>query len=313
MEIDYFCFSVPSLTSNDYVIIEDDDENTIWIKTKEKELMDSAKKNNMLIVFDRSTKKFYMDHEEIAVKGKIIFPRSFMPYEGELLNYLEKNGALSIQTASDLKKITYWPQRIQPIHRRVIQTTYGNFQQNVESYKTIFKSIFLKTAKKSHTHCVLEYFGYIDIGGNKYFATKPTLWNISSDDVVFLSDVFESIKDEENNMDCKEYRVYVLNSTLLSISRSYVDYPTEVPSEVKTFVEGQVSRASLIPDFPKSYVLDVGQMSIGGKEVIDIIEYNPVSSSGLEVCNLLVDELLGQKQSTFQCDEQKRFVINYKE
>ena len=39
-----------------------------------------------------------MDHEEIAVKGKIIFPRSFMPYEGELLNYLEKNGALSIQT-----------------------------------------------------------------------------------------------------------------------------------------------------------------------------------------------------------------------
>lgn len=31
--------------------------------------------------------------------------------------------------------------------------------------------------------------------------------------------------------------------------------------------------------------------------MIDIIEYNPISSLGLEVFNLLVDELLGQKQS----------------
>lgn len=74
MKIDYFCFSVPSLGTTDYSISEDDDENTIWIKTKEQELMNAAKANNMLIVFDRSTKKFYMDSEEINVKDKIIFP-----------------------------------------------------------------------------------------------------------------------------------------------------------------------------------------------------------------------------------------------
>ena len=300
MEIDYFCFSVPNLTLNDYVISENDNENTVWIKTKEKELMNSAKENNMLILFDRTTKKFYIGHEEIDVKGKIIFPRSFMPYEEELLNYIEENGAISIQTRHDLEKITNWPQMIQPIHRRVISTTYGEFQQNAENYKSIFKNIFLKTAKKSHTHCVLKYFGYIEIGENKYFATKPTLWNISLEDAVFISDVFESIEDEENNMDCKEYRAFILNNTLLSISRSYVDYPTEVPSEVKTFVEEQINRASLISDFPNSYVLDVGQVSIDGKQVIDIIEYNPISSSGLEVCNLLVFEILRQKQSSVQ-------------
>lgn len=63
MDIDYFCFSVPNLSLNDYVISENDDENTIWIKTKEKELMNSAKENNMLILFDRTTKKFYIRHE----------------------------------------------------------------------------------------------------------------------------------------------------------------------------------------------------------------------------------------------------------
>lgn len=197
MEIDYFCFSVPNLTSNDYVINQKDDENTIWIKSKEKELMEYAKENNLLIIFDRTTKKFYMNNEEIDIKGKIIFPRSFIPYEEELLSYLEQNGAESIQTLNDLKKIINWPQKIQPIYRRVIQTTYGEFQQNAESYKTNFKNIFFKTAKKSRTHCILKYFGYIDIEGNKYFVTKPPLWNISLEDDIFISDVFKSIEDKK--------------------------------------------------------------------------------------------------------------------
>ena len=75
MKIDCFCFSVPNLTETDYVINEMDDENTIWVKTKELELMDSAKKVGMLLVFDRTTKKFYHDYQEIDIKGKIIFPR----------------------------------------------------------------------------------------------------------------------------------------------------------------------------------------------------------------------------------------------
>lgn len=104
MEIDYFCFSVPSLTSNDYVINEEDDEDTIWIKFKEKELMDAAKENNLLVIFDRNTKKFYIDNKEINLKGKIVFPRSFISYEEELLIYLEQNGAESIQKIYDLKK-----------------------------------------------------------------------------------------------------------------------------------------------------------------------------------------------------------------
>lgn len=227
MKIDYFCFSVPCLGTTDYSISENDDENTIWIKTKEQELMDAAKERDMLIVFDRNTKKFYIDSEEIEIRDKVIFPRSFISTEKELLNQLEENGALSIQTKEDLGKIMNWPQKIQPVHRRVVQTTYEDFQNNSEKYKLFFKNIFLKTAKKSHTHCILKYFGYIDLEGEKYFRTSPTLRNVSLKDSIFLSDVFESIKDEKNNMDCKEYRVFVLNNSLLSISRSYVDYPTK--------------------------------------------------------------------------------------
>lgn len=79
---------------------------------------------DMLIVFDRNTKKFYMDSEEIEIRGKVIFPRSFISTEKELLNQLKENGALSIQTREDLRKIMNLPQKIQSVHRRVVQTTY---------------------------------------------------------------------------------------------------------------------------------------------------------------------------------------------
>lgn len=164
MKIDYFCFSVPYLGTTDYSISENDDENTIWIKTKEQELMDAAKANDMLIVFDRNTKKFYMVSEEIEIRDKVIFPRSFISTEKAFLNQLEENGALSIQTKEDLIEIMNWPQKIQPIHRRIVQMTYEGFQNNAEKYKLFFKNIFLKTVEKSHAHCILKYFGYIDLG-----------------------------------------------------------------------------------------------------------------------------------------------------
>lgn len=298
MKIDYFCFSIPNLGSSDYTIDQKDDENIIWIKAKEVELMKLANENNMLIVYDRKTKKFYNGFVEIDIKDKIIFPRSFIPYERELLNQIEICGAIPIQTTSDLDKIENWPQTIQPVHRRVIQTTYGDFQLNNQKYKNVFKNVFIKTAKKTSNHCVLKYYGNIDVNGERYFVTKPTLWNISSNDSIFLSEAFCNIDDKENNMDCKEYRAFVLDGSLLSISRSYIDYPTEVSNDVIEFVKQQIDKVSSIPYFPNSYVLDVGQVLIDGKEVIDIIEYNSISSSGLEVCNLLINELLKQRDSS---------------
>ena len=74
----------------DYCIVKNDDENTICIKTKEQELMDLAKANNMLIVFDRNTKKFYIGSEEIEVKDKVIFHRSFISTEEEPFKSIRK-------------------------------------------------------------------------------------------------------------------------------------------------------------------------------------------------------------------------------
>lgn len=305
MKIDYFCFSVPTLDTTDYEISEQDSENTVWIKTKNQELMEDAKENGMLLTFDRTTKNFYKGFDLIDIKGLTIFPISFMPYEDELLNAISDKGGKSIQTIHERDKIINWPTLIQPTHRTVISTTYKEFLDNHEYYKDVFDSIFFKTAKKSSNHCVLKNYGYFVEDGKTWYYTKPTMWGVSFDDTVFLSEKFEPINDPENDMDCREYRVFVLNHQLLSISRSYVDYPTEVPVEVMEFVLEQIKKASLIKGFPGSYVLDVGEVLIDGKRVIDIIEYNPISSSGLEVCNRLVYDLLNKKSSSKQFQKEK--------
>ena len=136
MEIEYLCFTVPSLDSSDDIITEGDDENTIWIKTKDKELREKAEKNKICIIFDRITKKFYKEGEEF----------------------------------------------------------------DIQNYRENFKGIFIKTAIKSNICHVLKYFGTLDIDGQKLFFTKPPLFRIMEDDMIFLSETFENIEDKENDM-----------------------------------------------------------------------------------------------------------------
>ncbi len=296
MKIDYFCFSVPSIDSTDYTIEITDDENIIWVKMKEIELLEKAKKHDMLILYDRTTKKFYKDGIEFDINGFNIFPRCSIPNQEELLTQIKNHQGNSITSMEEIERITNWPLFIQPIYRKVIVTTYDEFVKNHEKYKTVFHNLFFKTAKKSNNSKVLKNYQNVEFQDDKgnmasIFMTKPPLLNVRREDTVFLSEAFQSIEDTENDMDCKEYRVFVLNHNLLSISRSYVDYPTKVPDEVKIFAEKQIEKASLISKFPSSYVLDIGQMKIKDQEVIDIIEYNSICSSGLEICNLLVEEL----------------------
>jgi len=98
-------------------------------------------------------------------------------------------------------------------------------------------------------------------------------------------------------MDCHEYRAFILNNTLFSLSRSYIDYLTEINHEIITFLNTQIERTIKIPNFPSSYVLDVGTINVNGQKRIDIIEYNSIIFSGLEVSNDLLPYIDPPKSS----------------
>jgi hypothetical protein len=309
MKIDYICFSAQNLNSNDFIVEENDDENMVWIKSMEQKLIQRAKEKNILLIFNRENKKFYHNNEEIDITNKVIFPRSNIEHEKELLEEIEKNGGLSIETIDNQRTITIWPTIIQPLHRQITVTTFKEFSDNPEKYHELYKNLFFKTALKSHNCFTLKSYRTVlmslfsenlsdeDLFTQKDSPKKPTLmtnppiFNVHSDDIVFLTETFERIDDPKNKVNCKEYRIFVIDNTIVSISRSYVDYPTIVPNEVKTFAFTQVEKVSNSKKFPSSYVLDIGQVIIDRKEVIDIIEFNPICSSGLEVNNDLITQM----------------------
>lgn len=104
--------------------------------------MDAAKERDMLIVFDRNTKKFYIDSEEIEIRDKVIFPRSFISTEKELLNQLEENGALSIQTKEDLGKIMNWPQKFNQYIEELFKQLMKIFKITLRNINCFSKTFF---------------------------------------------------------------------------------------------------------------------------------------------------------------------------
>lgn len=290
MDIDYFCYSIPNRYESDYDIKGTDDENTKWVKIKELELINGLTNIDRIIFYDRLSKKFYNGRDEINISSMVLFPRAIIPYEDDLLNAIKESNGISLQTLDDKNKIERWPKYIKPEYRFLTITNFKEFKNNVNKYKEKHPRLFIKTVKKSNVRSILESYGEICINSYKLFYSKPNLFLDDSDEII-ISEVFEHINDYENDMDCFEYRAFIINGKLASISRSYIDYSTFVPNIIIEFVNEQIDRINKIDSFPKNYVLDVGQMIINDKKVIDIIEFNPISSSGLEVSNDLINGL----------------------
>ncbi|MBE7074902.1 MAG: hypothetical protein E7376_02875 [Clostridiales bacterium] len=292
---DYFCFSVPNLNETDFSPSEKDNENVAWIKAEDLKLFKGVAKANRLIVFNREDKKFYKNGKEINVKGLKIFPKCFIPYAKELLMHLDKAQANSIMKLKDYFVTEHWCEYFQPDHRPVVKTTYGEFKKNYKYYEKNIPKLFFKTVVKGERILNLRY-GSINLGGHELFWTKPPIFNMDDETEIMLSPMFEAIEDPENKADDREYRAFIVNGKVYSLSRSYVDWPTEVPFEVKEYVENKVKQISKT-NFCKSYVLDVTECITNGKRVIDVIEANAICSSGLEVCNDLLSPLLADKSN----------------
>jgi len=156
---DYFCYTVPNPETNDFTIKDTDDEDTTWTKTQESQLITKTIQLDKLIVYDRTTKKFYKNNQEISINGLKLFPRSLIKWEKDLLQAISLNNGISLATQNDLEIIDSWPQYVQPLFRPVIIATYQEFLNNWSNYKKRFPKIFFKTAIKSSNSYVLNFYG----------------------------------------------------------------------------------------------------------------------------------------------------------
>lgn len=298
MKIDYICYCVPEVGKTFYEISPNDNENVKWIKRTDLAQMQKAQKYGILVVYSLADQQFYKDGKPFDVSGKTILPKSVLFHELDLLKALDNTGAKSLNPLKDRLKVTKWPKYFQPMHRKAFITTYGEFKKNHKKYKEILGTVFLKTPEKSSQHYFLKFFGEFELEkGQKLFFTKPPIFDIKDEDEIYLSKQYGQIEDKENDMNCKEYRAFVVDGKILSLSRSYVDYSTKISDEVMDFAKRFVNCVSNT-NFPKNYVIDFGEMLVDGKKVIDVVECNSISASGLEVDHDIVEAVMQRNKET---------------
>ena len=137
--------------------------------------------------------------------------------------------------------------------------------------------IFFKTIMK-------DYSGNLNV---EYLKDKESL--ISRTLSYHLDDEFiicEKVKITKDDLGQKEYRLFVVDGKITSISRTtpYVFHKIEphVYEEAKKIVE----KAKLIAS---SFVMDIFEYEKDDKIAIDVVEFNPIVASGLYLYNSLID------------------------
>ena len=300
MKIDYICFTVPDNEHTDFEVSTNDSEIVKDIKRNDAKLFKDASKNNMAIVYDRKMHRFLKNNSPVNLRGKTVFYRGNVFFQADIVRRLEKEGAYPLQKARDSYVIRDWPDYTQPAHRTIYRTTFAEFAENYEDYQDMFEVLHIKSVEGNKANKVLCVFGNKEgKDGNPEFFTKPKVY-LEPEDEVFLTETFAKIDDPENQEPGREYRAFVTGGELLSISRSFVKEKVEVPNDVIDATKRIILKNNKIPLFPKTYAVDVAEMMIDEKRVIDVVTYKNPCCAELSIGHDLVKEIISSSEEEMQ-------------
>lgn len=236
--------------------------------------------NNTAIFYSINEDKFYdKDNNVISISSKKIFPKTWAKYEEAICDAIKKHGGLSIVSKEEIIRCLNWykyyntKRKLEMLKGRDL-LDYETINRIKEEYGNI---IFFKTIMK-------DYSGNLNV---EYLKDKESL--ISRTLSYHLDDEFiisEKVKITKDDLGQKEYRLFVVDEKITSISRTtpYVFHKIEphVYEEAKKIVE----KAKLIAS---SFVMDIFEYEKDDEIVIDVVEFNPIVASGLYLYNSLID------------------------
>lgn len=219
---------------------------------------------------------FYFETENIVTNGnydkvndlseKRIFVRGDVSSSIRGIKKVIDMGGSPICSLDELEILYRW-YNVYETKRPMNEITLGELRENFDSYKENFGTLFAKTVIKGvstvgdYSH---EFFPYEEN------AELPLL-------------ISKAVKIDTDNLGNLEFRAFVVDNSVISISR-YLDYEKHsIPTNVTYFVDNLVETMKF-KNFPGSYVVDV--MIYNGGE-IDVVEFNGINGSGRYVQNTI--------------------------
>ena len=283
--IDYYCF--PTKTGDISVFTNLDQytnprEKGYYERTQKE--VNEAREKGKLILFDLQNKSFINEKgEKVDVEGKVIFPRSTIGQASILMENIEKARGKSITSKQDCDTVENWFKVIKT-KRSYENTTMKELEANLDDFQKRFgESFFIKTVRKGFSGIctVLEMFP-----GKKYLFDSHFLslnMTITKSETPVL--VFEKLDILKDSFGKREWRAFVVNNELLSLSRCS-DNDVQVEEYVYQNVKEKIKEIKGL--IPSSYVIDFFEYKKDNNIVFDIVELNPIIASGTFANNHLV-------------------------
>ena len=231
--------------------------------------------NNSFIYYDEQEGIFKDQNEtKIDVAGKKVFPSSFIFQLENMINALEKNGAIIPNSLEDIKKVEEWYKYFET--NRLMISFCGKDLNDPEILNFILQlfqnnpEVFLKTKKK-------DFNGIIDL--TELLDEESDLRKAFSyhEDEEFI--ISEKVEFNEDEIGKQEYRVLIYKGKVMNISCITDTIYHQIPEELIEYIDRLLT--SIPKEFPKTFVLDI----FSYQNMFDILEINPIEASGRYLYN----------------------------
>ncbi len=238
--------------------------------------------NNKICVFN-SDKEIFCDlsGNPMDLTGKVICPISGMMQVKKIREVANKLGIRSFVTTEDDEKIHSWTKWFKTLRntKEFVGSDILSEEGNAKIKELFGEEFFIKTKEKNYNaFCKVDYFK------NKKSILVKALERHSSEEFI-LSEKVNIMEDELGKL---EYRCVVIDNQARNISRITDDIVHKIDERIKGKLEEVVKRLEET-DFPSSYVVDLMVYEKNGVQIVDVIEFNSICSSGMYLYNSIID------------------------
>ncbi len=234
-----------------------------------KKVISESKLDNFIYFDERKDCFLNRNKKKVNIEGNKILVISDIFRLYDMLDLIDDFNGIPINTMEDIETVKHWASFIEPYHRDMSIVTGKDFE-DLSFLTYLFEkygvngSIFLKTVDKDFHGTV----SIIDIVDPDSPFRKAMKYHLS--DEFMISPV---VTIDEDDLGKKEYRAFVHNRTITSISRPLHKTYHRIPNEVVDFINAVI--AELPNDFPDYFVLDIASIN----RQLDILEFNPIETA----------------------------------
>lgn len=257
--------------------------------TTRKEELNFAKMRQDTIFYDYNKNKFCDDlGYPININGKRILLRGCPEELEKMISTIIENGGIPLNSLEDIEKIKKWQNYIQTERKAFITTgkeilSSELIRQKIKLLANEEGLFFFKTIEK-------DFSGPIGIEEleNSEYGLLPAL-EFHKEDLFSVSEIVKIEQDDFKNI---EYRCFIVEGKIITISRTLVSTYHSIPFEATRAANFLLDKIKRQEFFPQTFALDFMLCEVPRSKTLiyDITEINPLEASGEYIYNTIYKE-----------------------